>query len=280
MRSPTAQTVGTLVRQYSSTLTKPRSMLDAGLLVAEARRDGPAADGDEQQLGLDRLAVLEGDRHAAVGVLDAGSGAELDAALAEGPLQQLEAASSSSGDEVGQCLDDGARGLRWRGVASYLFGIEQDGCGPLLGLPAARVAGAGQPHHLPLQLQPGNAPDGQRLDPGRGHLRAGRRADVGAAGRRELARALEGAGLLAPTRSAPGTRTSTRWPTSSTTSASPSAAPWCWTRWTRWTASTRWGASAATSTTTATSAWARRSTWSSGCCRRWRGAGGATESCS
>jgi hypothetical protein len=45
--------------------------LDADLLVAEVLRDRPAADGDEQQVGLELLAALEVDAHAAVGVLDA-----------------------------------------------------------------------------------------------------------------------------------------------------------------------------------------------------------------
>ena len=72
IRSPTAEMVSTLVWQFSLTMTKPRSTLDSGFGVPEAVGDGTAADRDEQQLGGHGLAVLQGDCHAAVGVLDAG----------------------------------------------------------------------------------------------------------------------------------------------------------------------------------------------------------------
>ena len=74
-------------------MTKPRSMVIAGLFVAEVRRDGAAADGDEQEVGLEGLAVLEGDLDAVVVLLDAleeDAGGELDAALLEGALEGLD----------------------------------------------------------------------------------------------------------------------------------------------------------------------------------------------
>ena len=67
---------------------------DAGFLVAQAGGGRAAADGDEQQVGLERLAVGQGDHDAVVVLLDALSkkhaGVELDAALAERALEQLD----------------------------------------------------------------------------------------------------------------------------------------------------------------------------------------------
>ena len=80
------------MRQYSSTVDEAALDRDAVLLVAEVGRDRAAADGDQQQLGLEGLAALEGDRHAGVGVLDAlepDAELEVDAAPAERALEQL-----------------------------------------------------------------------------------------------------------------------------------------------------------------------------------------------
>ena len=63
---------------------------DAGLFVAEVGGHRAAADGDEEEVGFERLAVHEGDVDAVAGLRDAGeedAGAELDAALAEGTLE-------------------------------------------------------------------------------------------------------------------------------------------------------------------------------------------------
>ena len=65
---------------------------DADLVVAETLGDRAAADGDEQQLGVEGLAVLEGDGDAGVGDLGVGEAdaeLEVDAALAEGALEPL-----------------------------------------------------------------------------------------------------------------------------------------------------------------------------------------------
>ena len=76
---------------------------DAGLLVAEAGGRGPAADGDEQQVGLDRLAALEASRVTPVVGLGRRPAnrtpvLNVDAALAERALERLaEQASSSFG---------------------------------------------------------------------------------------------------------------------------------------------------------------------------------------
>ncbi len=83
---------------------------DALLLEAHARGVRPAADGHEQQLGVEDLAVLEGDVHARVVLRrrgEADAEAERDAALAEGALERLGAGDVLVGDEVGQRLDDG-----------------------------------------------------------------------------------------------------------------------------------------------------------------------------
>ena len=69
--SPTAKTPSTLVRSRSSVSTKPRSIVDALLVVAEPVGGRPAPDRDEQQLGLDHVAALDRDRDAGVGGLDA-----------------------------------------------------------------------------------------------------------------------------------------------------------------------------------------------------------------
>ena len=65
---------------------------DALLVVAEPVGDGTTPDRDEQQLGLEGLAALDGDGDAVVGGrdgLEAGAGGEGDLALAEGALQRL-----------------------------------------------------------------------------------------------------------------------------------------------------------------------------------------------
>ena len=51
-----------LVRSRSSVSTKPRSMVDALLGVAEAVGDGSATDRDQQQLGLEHVAALDASR--------------------------------------------------------------------------------------------------------------------------------------------------------------------------------------------------------------------------
>src|SRR6185312_11034166 len=82
---------------------------DARLLVAKALADRAAADGDEQQLGLELLAVLEGDLDAVLGALDAGEPAadlEVDLAATEGALEQLGGRLILQRDEVGEGLDD------------------------------------------------------------------------------------------------------------------------------------------------------------------------------
>ncbi len=86
---------------------------DAVLLVAQALRDRSAADGDEQDLGLELLAVGEGDLDAVLGVLgllEEGAQVELDAPLAEGALQELGAVLVLDRDQVLEALDDGDLG--------------------------------------------------------------------------------------------------------------------------------------------------------------------------
>src|SRR6185312_17291570 len=82
---------------------------DTDLLVAEVGRDRAAADGHQQQLGLQRLAVFQRHPDALVGVLHAGEArAELegDATAPERPLQQLAAGLVLQRDQVRQRLDD------------------------------------------------------------------------------------------------------------------------------------------------------------------------------
>jgi hypothetical protein len=72
-----------------------------------------APDGDQQQLGLENAglitAALDRDRDAVVGDLDAlerGAGADVDLALAEGPLEGLRRRLVLGGHEPGEGLDD------------------------------------------------------------------------------------------------------------------------------------------------------------------------------
>ena len=86
---------------------------DALLVVPEAVGRRAASDGDQQQLGLEDVAALDRDRDAVVGDLDAlerGAGAEVDLALAEGPLEGLGGGLVLDGDEPGEGLDDGDLG--------------------------------------------------------------------------------------------------------------------------------------------------------------------------
>jgi len=83
--------------------------LDADQLVAQSLGHRPAADRDEQQLGLDGLAPLEVYDDAGGGVLhlgEAGPELLLDAALAEGALEQLGGRLLLQRDQVRQRLDD------------------------------------------------------------------------------------------------------------------------------------------------------------------------------
>src|SRR5690606_29433385 len=83
--------------------------LHADLLEAEVRGHRAAADRDEQQIRLDRLAVLERDDDAGVVLGDAGethAELELDSATAEGTLEVLRDRLVLVGDEVGERLDD------------------------------------------------------------------------------------------------------------------------------------------------------------------------------
>ena len=87
--------------------------LDADLLVAELLGHRAPAHGDEEHVGLERLAVLQRDLHALLGALDAGEPRpelEADLALAEGPLERLGRLLVLERHEVGQGLDDGDLG--------------------------------------------------------------------------------------------------------------------------------------------------------------------------
>ncbi len=85
-------------------------MRDALLLVPEVRGGRPAADRDQQEVGVDasrRPAMVT--LHAVVGLLDASNGLPIlkrDAALAERALERLGARLVLGGDQPGQRLDD------------------------------------------------------------------------------------------------------------------------------------------------------------------------------
>ena len=94
-------------------MTKPRSMVTPTSSKPRSGGRRAAADGDEQQLGLEGLAVLEGDDDAVVvlgDALEAHAERELDAALAERALELLADRLVLVGDEVRERLDDGDLG--------------------------------------------------------------------------------------------------------------------------------------------------------------------------
>ena len=95
---------GTFVRSRSSVSTKPRSMRTPASSYPRPAVDGAAADRHQQQVGLDGLAGLQGDRDPRVGVLDAGephARLELDPALAERALERLRAGLVLAGTSRG-----------------------------------------------------------------------------------------------------------------------------------------------------------------------------------
>ena len=88
---------------------------DAGLLEAEARGVGPAADGDEHDIGLERLGVAAGGRldrdlERLAGGIDRGDlarQAEGDALLGEEALGLLRHLAVHAGQDAVEELDDG-----------------------------------------------------------------------------------------------------------------------------------------------------------------------------
>ena len=131
--------------------------LDALLGVAQAVGGRAAADGDEQHLGLDDVAALDGDGDAGVGGLDAlerRAGEEVDLALAERPLERLGAGLVLGGDQPRQGLDDGdvgAEGLPDAGeLAADDAAAEHDRRGRHA-VEAQRVLGGDDPRAVDLE---------------------------------------------------------------------------------------------------------------------------------
>ena len=156
-----------LVGQHEAALHR-----DALLLVPEAVGDRPAADGDEQQLGLDALAALDGDGDAVVGGLDARNGVPVRKSilrLRKARSSALEDASSSSGDQAGQRLDD-------RDVGAEAL--------PDAGELAADDAAAEHDHRRGHPVEPQRVLGGD--DPLAVDLEAGQRARVGAGGQHDV----------------------------------------------------------------------------------------------
>src|SRR5580698_8438569 len=146
----------------------------AGVLVPEAGRDRSSADGDQQQLGVERGAALEGDRDAGVGGFDAlEPGTELvaDAAPAERPLEQLGAGLVLGRQQVRQHLDDRHLGAERTPDARELdpdHAAAEDDRGRRHAVELESLI-AGD-HPLPVDVDPGQAP----------RLRAGGQDHVGA----------------------------------------------------------------------------------------------------
>jgi protoporphyrinogen oxidase len=92
---------------------------------------------------------------------------------------------------------EAARGLRYRGVASYLFGIDADEVRPYcwVYLPHAWQGPANRITYL-SNYSPANAPDGKGSILAEVTYVPGQEPDVTGAGRAALARLLEGAGLM------------------------------------------------------------------------------------
>jgi protoporphyrinogen oxidase len=98
-------------------------------------------------------------------------------------------------------MDDGAAGaarrLRWRGLACYLLAVDAAHVKPFswVYLPLAWQGPANRITYL-SNYSPHNSPAGQGSILAEVTCEPGREPDIGPAGRRALARALEGAGLL------------------------------------------------------------------------------------
>ena len=168
--------------------------LDALLGVAEAVGRGAAPDGDEEDLGLDHVAALDGDGDAGVGGLDAlerGAGEEADLALAEGTLERLGGGLVLGGDEPREGLDDGdvgAEGLpHARELAADHAAAQHDG-GRRDAVEAERVLGGDDLLAVDLEA-------GQRLAVGAGGQHDGL-AGVGRAVDGDLAGTGQRAGAL------------------------------------------------------------------------------------
>jgi hypothetical protein len=81
----------------------------AGFFVAEAIGDRAAADRDQHEVGVERLAALERDRDPGVRVLDrleTGAELEADAAAPERPLQQLRTCLVLQRQQLGKQFHD------------------------------------------------------------------------------------------------------------------------------------------------------------------------------
>ncbi len=159
---------------------------DTDLLVTEVGRDRAAADGHQQQLGLQRLAVFQRHPDALVGVLHPGEArAELegDAAAPERPLQQLAAGLVLQRDQVRQRLDDrhvGAEGLPDAGELDPDDAAAEDDHRRRHAVELERVVA--EQHPVAVDLEAGQRP-GRR--PGGEHdvlARVGRVADLDGGG--------------------------------------------------------------------------------------------------
>ena len=133
-----------------------------GVLVPEARRDRPSADGDQQQFGVERGAALERDRDAGIGALNAlEPGAELvaDAAPPERALEQLGAGLVLERQQVRQHLDDCHLGAERAPDARELdsdHAAAEDDRGRWHAVQLESLI-AGD-HPLPVDVDPGQAP--------------------------------------------------------------------------------------------------------------------------
>ena len=135
---------------------------DALLVVPEAVGGRPAADRDQEQLGLDHVPALDGDGDALVGDLDAlegGAGAEVDLALAEGALERLRRRLVLDGEEPGEGLDDGDVGAEGLPDARELAADDaaaQNDHGGGYPLEAQRMLGGDHP--LAVDVEAGQRP--------------------------------------------------------------------------------------------------------------------------
>ncbi len=145
---------------------------NALLLVAEPVGGRPAPDGDQQQLGLEGLAALDGHGDTVVGALDrleAGAGGEGDLALAEGALERLGGLLVLGRHQVGQRLDDRDLGAERAPDAGELAADDtaaEDDHRPRHRLEAQRLLGG--EHAVAVDLQAGER---SRVGAGREHDR-------------------------------------------------------------------------------------------------------------
>jgi protoporphyrinogen oxidase len=168
-----------------------RYPLRGGFAEVHERIARPIADRIRLRHRVQRIEAVPGGRPGANGWLV--DGERYDRVISTLPLHALPDVLASLDAPAAVA----ARGLQYRGLASYLFGVDADCVRPLswVYLPHEWQGPANRITYL-SNYSPRNAPDGRGSILAEVTYAPGKAPDTGPAGQRELARALEGAGVL------------------------------------------------------------------------------------